>query len=732
MTGLDHVAILVSDLDAAVKLYRDVYGLHLDEIEEVPTEKVRVAIFGHGLGRVELVCPTDPESPMAKRIKEKGEGLHHVCLAVPDIQKAMDSLTAAARRSSTRCRAPARAAPRWPSSTPRGAAACWSSSSRAEIQGAHRPLPGGQSPPGPHPQEEAAPRAGGAPPPDPQAKRRGPTPKKSRSAGRGREAPGPHRSRRDSGAPREERLRGPRLAPVRDGSRPSLTGPGRRGVWTRLAHPPRGSTCRAARSSPPPRPSSPSPPWPAPRSPRRTPRRSIRRSRPPSARRWRRPSRSCATSSRSSSRPPRRPPSSWGRWPRGPSSSSSSWTAPSGSAATSFDALGLHRLQDAERAVPLPAAGHQNPAGRGTPDRRQHAAPARADPQRLGARAGAGPGGPARQLRARQLRRQHLVRRHAVGPLGGRRSKRAWGEVETPVGLISFGRMPVAFGLGLVNADADGLDDDWGDSQGPHPARHPAGRHAGGPAQHRASPTTSTPPGRSRPNWRQGAGTGQPFTLDPKADGRTWNVKVMRLDTADELRRKLEQGGSSLNCGGVYAYSTQSWAQNAFFDETARHRPDRGQRTSTGASTATSWTCGPATRRPASRWRPRSPASPAASAIRRPLRAGPGLRRRRQGGPQAAAGRRRGAGRLAGHGQQARADRRARRRLRRQGRRLRQRGGPAQQDRRRPPGLRLARGAAVRPRRATGPSTTSASTRATASTSSCGGRSSARSPTPGT
>ena len=94
MTGLDHVAILVSDLDAAVKLYRDVYGLTLTEIEEVPTEKVRVAIFGEGLGRVELVCPTDPESSLAKRIKEKGEGLHHVCLSVPDIAKAMASLSA--------------------------------------------------------------------------------------------------------------------------------------------------------------------------------------------------------------------------------------------------------------------------------------------------------------------------------------------------------------------------------------------------------------------------------------------------------------------------------------------------------------------------------------------------------------------------------------------------------------------------------------------------------------
>ncbi len=94
MTGLDHVAILVSDLDAAVKLYRDVYGLTLAEIEEVPTEKVRVAIFGRGLGRIELVCPTDPASPLARRIQEKGEGLHHVCLSVPDIEKAMASLEA--------------------------------------------------------------------------------------------------------------------------------------------------------------------------------------------------------------------------------------------------------------------------------------------------------------------------------------------------------------------------------------------------------------------------------------------------------------------------------------------------------------------------------------------------------------------------------------------------------------------------------------------------------------
>ncbi len=94
MKGLDHVAILVSDLDAAIALFRDVYGLALSEVEEVPSEKVKVAIFGHGAGRIELVSPTGPDSPMAKAIEKRGEGLHHICLEVPDIASAMAALKA--------------------------------------------------------------------------------------------------------------------------------------------------------------------------------------------------------------------------------------------------------------------------------------------------------------------------------------------------------------------------------------------------------------------------------------------------------------------------------------------------------------------------------------------------------------------------------------------------------------------------------------------------------------
>ena len=83
--GLNHVAIAVKDLDKAIALYRDVYGLKLEEIEEVPEQKVKTAIFGHGMGRIELICPTDSNTGVAKFLEKRGEGLHHICIEVPDI-----------------------------------------------------------------------------------------------------------------------------------------------------------------------------------------------------------------------------------------------------------------------------------------------------------------------------------------------------------------------------------------------------------------------------------------------------------------------------------------------------------------------------------------------------------------------------------------------------------------------------------------------------------------------
>ena len=90
--GLDHVAIVVRDLEQSIALWRDALGLELTHVEEVPEQQVRTAIFGHGMGRVELICPTTPDSGVAKFLASRGEGLHHVCIEVEDIEAAMQSL----------------------------------------------------------------------------------------------------------------------------------------------------------------------------------------------------------------------------------------------------------------------------------------------------------------------------------------------------------------------------------------------------------------------------------------------------------------------------------------------------------------------------------------------------------------------------------------------------------------------------------------------------------------
>lgn len=92
--GLEHVAIAVKDLEVSVKYYVEVLGFAPPELEEVPTEKVRTAIFGHGMGRIELICPTAPDTSVAKFLEKRGEGLHHICVEVDDIVATLAELKA--------------------------------------------------------------------------------------------------------------------------------------------------------------------------------------------------------------------------------------------------------------------------------------------------------------------------------------------------------------------------------------------------------------------------------------------------------------------------------------------------------------------------------------------------------------------------------------------------------------------------------------------------------------
>lgn len=93
-SGLDHVAIAVRDLDAAVAFYERVLGLPCRGRERVEDQHVEVAFFGEGPGRIELICPFTADSGVAKFIEKRGEGLHHLCLAVPDLRAVLSTLRA--------------------------------------------------------------------------------------------------------------------------------------------------------------------------------------------------------------------------------------------------------------------------------------------------------------------------------------------------------------------------------------------------------------------------------------------------------------------------------------------------------------------------------------------------------------------------------------------------------------------------------------------------------------
>ncbi|GIV83949.1 MAG: methylmalonyl-CoA epimerase [Candidatus Roseilinea sp.] len=93
---LDHLAIAVADLDAALTFYRDALGLELDGIEAVEREGVRIAFLplGDGQSRIELVQPTRDDTGIAKWMAKRGPGMHHVCLAVPNLESALARLVA--------------------------------------------------------------------------------------------------------------------------------------------------------------------------------------------------------------------------------------------------------------------------------------------------------------------------------------------------------------------------------------------------------------------------------------------------------------------------------------------------------------------------------------------------------------------------------------------------------------------------------------------------------------
>jgi methylmalonyl-CoA/ethylmalonyl-CoA epimerase len=94
-THIEHIGIAVKNLDASIPYYEKVLGLKCYNIETVEDQKVKTAFFKVGQTKIELLEPTSEESTIAKFIEKKGEGVHHIAFAVPDVAQALKEAEAA-------------------------------------------------------------------------------------------------------------------------------------------------------------------------------------------------------------------------------------------------------------------------------------------------------------------------------------------------------------------------------------------------------------------------------------------------------------------------------------------------------------------------------------------------------------------------------------------------------------------------------------------------------------
>jgi len=95
ITKIDHLGIAVKSLEEALPVWENALGLKCERIEEVPSQKVRTAFFDVGGVHLELLEPTSPDSPIAKAIEARGEGVHHIAFATDDVANQLSVAKAA-------------------------------------------------------------------------------------------------------------------------------------------------------------------------------------------------------------------------------------------------------------------------------------------------------------------------------------------------------------------------------------------------------------------------------------------------------------------------------------------------------------------------------------------------------------------------------------------------------------------------------------------------------------
>jgi len=94
MIKINHIAIVVHDLDEAQKFWVQALGMPLQRVSQIDDEAVKVAFLAAGEGEIELLQPTDGESGVARYLQKRGAGLHHLCLEVADIRASLERLRA--------------------------------------------------------------------------------------------------------------------------------------------------------------------------------------------------------------------------------------------------------------------------------------------------------------------------------------------------------------------------------------------------------------------------------------------------------------------------------------------------------------------------------------------------------------------------------------------------------------------------------------------------------------
>ena len=91
---IDHIAIVVRSIEEALQVYEGALGLEPTEVKEAPEQAVKIAFLPVAGSEIELVEPITSDSGVAKFLEKRGEGMHHICLEVDDIEAALQDLAA--------------------------------------------------------------------------------------------------------------------------------------------------------------------------------------------------------------------------------------------------------------------------------------------------------------------------------------------------------------------------------------------------------------------------------------------------------------------------------------------------------------------------------------------------------------------------------------------------------------------------------------------------------------